>query len=182
MKTKKIIAGLLIVFIAVSLYWFPQFKNDLVQIDNQESVVDSIVSLKGYHSVNVVKEKKYNDYYAVLYYRTNPNLDSSEDNLELLIYKKVGSSNNYAYYGGASSTNIFDTFNLNDKGQETIIIVYGDNQQTKAYSYCIKNSGVSYKKDIDPDFVLDIYIIYDTDDCSSANELLDINDKVIETF
>lgn len=57
MKTKKIIAGLLIVFIAVSLYWFPQFKNDLVQIDNQESVVDSIVSLKGYRSVNVVKEK-----------------------------------------------------------------------------------------------------------------------------
>lgn len=181
---KKIILVVLIALIGASLYLFPKLcKTNLINIDNQDSVINNILQLKGYTSINVVKEKKYKDYYAILYYESNSNLDNSKKNLELAIYKNIDDlKNNYDYYGGASSTKDFDTFNCNDKGQETIIIVYGNNQLTKASSYCIESSQNLYKKNIELDLILDIYIIYDTNNCSSVNRLLDINEELIEMF
>ncbi|WP_028044417.1 hypothetical protein [Candidatus Stoquefichus massiliensis] len=181
---KKIILVILISLTGLSLSLLPKLcKSNKVNIDNHNSVIDNILQLKGYTSINIVKEKRYKDYYAILYYKSSFNIDNSKKNLELSIYKKLDNSkNNYDYYGGASSTKDFDTFNCNDRGQETIIIVYGDNQLTNASSYCIKSSQNLYKKNIESDLILDIYIIYDTNNCSSVNELLDINGEIIKMF
>ncbi|MEG0407542.1 MAG: hypothetical protein RR623_01595 [Bacilli bacterium] len=181
---KKTILGAIAVLLVVILVLSPMFyKTNSVDINNKNSIISNILELKGYTSINIMKEKKYYDYYAVLF-KPNPKSDNSEENLELIIYKKNQSflSSNYEYYGGSSSTKNFNTFNGNEKGEKTTIIVYGDNRSTKAYSYSIKNSEISYKKDIKADLVLDIYVIFDSDNCSSVNELYDMNEKVIDIF
>lgn len=179
---KKIIL-IIIIVITLSSCLFPKlYKVNKIDIDNQGSVVNNILQLKDYSSIHIVKEKKYKDFYAILYYPLNSNTDNSEENLELVIYKKISHSDDYSYYGGASSTKTFDTFNCNEKGQETMIVVYGDNRLLNAFSYCIKCSQNQYKKDIESDFVLDIYVIDDTDNCSTTNELLDSHGVLIEMF
>ncbi|MEG0275729.1 MAG: hypothetical protein RR630_01750 [Coprobacillus sp.] len=181
---KKTILVVLAVLLSIVLILLPRFyKTNLVNINNQDSIINNILERKGYDSIEVVKAKKYYDYYAVIY-NPNPKLDNSKENLELMIYKKTQSfsSNNYEYYGGASSTRNFNTFNINEEGNKTTIIVYGDNRSKNAYSYSITNSEITYKKNIKGDLILDIYIILDSDNCSSVNELYDINGKVIEIF
>ncbi|MEG0365332.1 MAG: hypothetical protein RR585_00755 [Coprobacillus sp.] len=181
---KKVIMFVLGLLLIITLVLFPKLdNNNLVNINNQDSISNSILKIKGYNSINIVKEKKYYNYYAVIY-KPSPPLDNSEENLELLIYRKAQSfsSNNYEYYGGATSSKNFNTFNGNEKGKETMIIVYGDNRLVKAHSYSITNSETTYKKNIEQDFILDIYVLRDTDNCSSVNKLYDEKEKVLDIF
>lgn len=183
-KMKKTILVVIALLSSIVLILFPKFhKNNLVNINDQDSIINNILEQKGYNSIEVLKEKKYYDYYAVIY-KPNPKVDNSEANLELMIYKKTQSfsSGNYEYYGGSSSTKNFNTFNGNEEGNKTTIIVYGDNRSTEAYSYSITNSEITYKKNIEVDLILDFYIILDSDNCTSANELYDMDGKVIDIF
>lgn len=181
---KKTILVLLSLLLIISFIFFiKSYMTNLVDIDNQNSIINSILDLKDYASIDIVKEEKYDNYYAVLY-KPNPKIDNSKENLELSIYKKTQSflGDKFEYFGGASTSRNFNTFNFNGEDKETIIIVYGDNRSAKAHSYGMTNSEITYKKNIDLDLILDIYIIHDSNNCSSVNELYDVNGSVIEMF
>lgn len=93
--------------------------------------------------------------------------------------------NRYHYYGKARSSRHFNTYNGYDghKNNQSIIIVYGNNQILKAKSYSVKNEEFYVKKHINnKDYILDIYVLYHIENCSSINQLFDNTGHLICLF
>ena len=187
---KKITIVISLVFMSLSLLigtmMYYQYNESSIDINNKNSVIEYILKITQYKSVEILKEKKYEDYYCVLY-SIPTNEDTSYAREELMIFRKsnILFLNRYNYYGKARSSNNFNTYNGYEGGNkdQLIIIVYGNNQIIKAKSYSVKNEEFYAEKNIDgKKYILDIYILYHTDNCSSLNQLFDNAGNLICLF
>lgn len=187
---KKIIITIILVFISLFLLIGPklyyQYNESLIDINNKNSVIEYILKNTQTKSIEILKEEKKEDYYCVLY-MISTNEDISYVSEELMIFKKsnIPFLNRYHYYGKARSSRYFNTYNSYEghKNDQSIIIVYGNNQLLKAKSYSMKNEEFYVKKNLNnKDYILDIYVLHHIENCSSLNQLFDNTGHLICLF
>lgn len=188
MKKTLIISSLVLmslsILIGTKIYY--RYNESLINVNDKNSIIEYILKTTQYKSIKILKEEKCEDYYCVLYSKVSKR-DASYKSEELMIFRKSNISflNRYDYYGKARSSKDFNTYNGYEGGKrdQSLIVVYGNNQMIQAKSYCVKNEKLYANKNIDnKDYILDIYILHHTDNCSSLNQLFDNTGNLICLF
>ncbi|WP_411676769.1 hypothetical protein [Caproicibacter sp.] len=148
-----------------------------VQILNQSDLHDYITqkteSKEGQIRVDAVDRK--NNFLAALY-------DKGNEAKLIILERDLIFPDRYRYFGEGSGGSEIETYNYQEgtrDGQQSLIIVYGDNTKLGAASYQFTNSGRMYSKQNLGRYVLDIYWIKHATDQSDKGFVYNKNGNKI---
>lgn len=144
-------------------------------VTTDEKLEEFISSKEGIDNVSILARDYKEDLLAVLYN------DGVDDKLFILEHDKVF-KNRYRYFGGGHHTAKFATYNSSDSKHGTLIIVYGNNSDLKAYSYQFINDEKQYKKQNIGQYVVDIYLLKESKNISCEGHVYDSNNNLIDDF
>lgn len=116
---------------------------------------------------------------AVTYHILN---DEENESCGLFVFEKNSRpfSDNYVYKGEAHSSKQIDTYNFNQSGEYSIVIVYGNTDDTGITNYSFENCGRTYAAPINTSHFLDIYYLVGSPDASSYLVLYDANGEEVK--
>lgn len=172
---KKIFISSIGVAFFLAVYFFCSHYISSIGISDEQELINFISKKEKVEQVNILATKIQDEFLAVYYNNGTKN--------HLIVLKKDSIfSNRYEYFGGASSSFQFDTFNFGQSSSWGLIIVYGNNIDLKANSYKFYSSGNTYTKQNLENYVLDIYKIENTSDITSDGCVYDKNGNKIYEF
>lgn len=180
---KKIIFAAIISIIIICIIIFSIYYSTLIDADNPEKLQSVLIKTisqqyKGSKSVDasalsIKAVEQYGELRCIYFQYQNSNYVTILKR-DYLFNKK------YKHFGQGTSSSDFDTYNFWDgRTKQGIIIVYGNNTILHATKYKFTNSNNTYQKIIDQEYVLDIYILDNSDNASSNGYIYDNNDDVI---
>ncbi len=143
-------------------------------LDN-EKLINFIVEVESVEKVSILMKQYKKNLLAVLYN------DGQKDKLIILQQDGIF-KNRYKYFGGGSHSSQFATYNYSDPEYGTLIIVYGNNSDLKAYSYEFINDRKQYKRHNLGQYIVDIYLLKDSKDISCEGYVYDVNNNLISDF
>lgn len=131
-----------------------------------EAMARCIEKQQGIPSVQVLNTNKTDRFLCVLY-------DGHAHSPALFIWESSLLPGRYRSVGGGHTTEAIGTYNFNQSGRWSLIVVYGDNTQLNAASYTFINHASTYGRDgLEPLF-LDVYVLPNTPDAASPGTLFD---------
>lgn len=167
MKRIFVLIFIIIAILGMFLLWQTKFS---VNVEEEKELANYIENEKGVESVSILKTSQKGKFFAVLYF------DGISE--KMMVFEK-NLLNLYQKSGGSCSSSEISTYNFNQSGSWSLIIVYGDNREVGAYSYEFVNNENKYgNKDLG-EYILDIYVIENTKYASSDGYLFDKDGKKI---
>lgn len=176
--TRRIVIIVLLFIVFSSCVKYVYFDRTI----NPESVLEIeeyIEKNSIYKDINVTGVETSGKYCAVTF--NVAEASASDDSCYLYVFKGVSvpSDNRYVYFGAASSTKKVDTYNFNQGGKISLIVVYGNVVEEDIAAYSIENCGRRYYTSVDNLSVLDIYIFEDSSNPSSDLIFYDSNGNIV---
>jgi len=172
---KSIIASIVVLLLIVIGYIAVHFLSS-ENVFSDKWLEKLICKEQGVDDVSILARDYEEDLLAVLY---SDGLDDSK--LFILEQDKIF-RDRYRYFGAGNHTATFATYNTSDSEHGALIIVYGNNSDLKAYSYKFINDRKQYKRHNLGQYIVDIYLLKDSNDISCAGYVYDINDNLISNF
>lgn len=170
---KVLLPILLILLISAVLIWGYQFVSSVNTAD-PATLTAYISKQNNLSDVTVLKTAQQGDFYCALY------SDGYSD--QLIILKKSLLSGRYTAFGGGHISSGFGTYNYSESNTWTLIVVYGNNQALRAHSYAFLSGGKQYAKENLKEYVLDIYVIQNTEAISEKGILFDESGNEVGSF
>lgn len=169
---KKIFTISIFAICFLVIYFFSWHYMSSICISDKQELINFISKKENIQQVTIM-ETKIKDGFLATYY------DNGTEEQLIILEEDSVFSNRYKYFGGASSSSHFDTYNFGQSCSWALIIVYGNNSDLRATSYEFFNNGNTYTNQNLGDYVLDIYKIEGTSDISSNGYIYDKNGNKI---
>lgn len=177
---RKWIIALVCFILAVVIVCLIIFLNlrDTVKFDEQQSSLRQYLQeTEGTEEIQILQTEKYLSSCAVAYL-------ADDAKIHLMLFDKVDfpfADNRYRYSGKASSMSDISTYNFNESGETSLIIVYGVPQPDYG-SYRIQTERTEYSTDITGESILDIYMIFSSSNSGAGGTVYDKAGKLLDYF
>ena len=172
MNKRLIIILSVIVFVFILVLGFKYSSS--VNISNSVELSKYISKKDGVENIDILKTDQKGDFFCVLFSNGKSN--------KMMILERVPILNRYVYSGGSYNDSDIGTFNFNQSSSWSLIVVYGNNMTLGAHSYVFQNNDYLFGKTNLDKYILDIYIIEDTDNPCSIGHTYDADGNELGQF
>lgn len=167
-----VVIGVFLILVGAYSYYLYQTS---VDVSDAKALEQYIENEMGEASVKVLKTS-YKDDFCGVYYQ------STEGEALFLMKAVMTRTNRYRYFGYGKCSTEIGTFQYNESGSWSLIVVYGDNTELQGASYTLQSDGRFYTRSNLGDTLVDIYIIENTASAMAQGTLYSDEEEVLLSF
>ncbi len=167
-----VVIGVFLILVGAYSYYLYQTS---VDVSDAKALEQYIENEMGEASVKVLKTS-YKDDFCGVYYQ------STEGEALFLMKAVMSRTNRYRYFGYGKCSTEIGTFQYNESGSWSLIVVYGDNTELQGASYTLQSDGRFYTRSNLGDTLVDIYIIENTASAMAQGTLYSAEEEVLLSF